>query len=822
MGYRYQTLQDGTVILVSDVNGSAAILANAPVGIPVTSPGPNTTTIPGGTGTSRFTVIGTFYGGSVSPIVDFTYVVKANRMVQFINKSLNATTYLWSFGDGRTSTLKDPVHEFPAIGTYSVVLFANSGTQSVAKVLSVVVTQIAESVNFSYISSGTTLYCFDTSTVINTERLWTFGTEGTATRQNPSHVFSEAGTYTVTLLTNRGTRSHDIVISEGGSFEVVATNDSPGIYDPIWLGVGVDDTYVYAGTRSATAPMHRYLKSDLSYVDSWGSQGEGQNNEYGIAVDGDYIYRVDVYGALNGATIRKYDKTTKALADSFSSYGSQVEGKIDQAYGIAIDDTYVYVIDNGWAYQSKRIQVFNKSTKAWVAAFHPTSAGDWGYPRDIKIHGGKAFVLHENGYLYVYAVGTWALETTITASGSGDGQWTDGDGLAVNDSSIFISDGSPFDSAHRRIVVLSNNQSLGYPFAANIATGNTYKSNCSLALDYTHLFLTTQSETSLRKFSLGGQDPAMPEAYFTVSITPSALPVTADFTDGSANGPTSWLWEFGDGNTSTEQSPTHAYAEAGIYEVALTAGNYSGSSTYSAKILIEAVDYEMTVVPPLAAITASALIITPGGSIDFTDSSLGTPVSWVWSFGDGTISTDQNPTHTFELAGQYVVTLIATDTDGKTSTASITVIVSADTDPDHHPPLGSITLSSQTIYGLIDVDFSSTLSTVPTAYIWYFGDGYASSSATPRHRYKEAGTYTVTLTVTNAYGTSTMSIQLVVVDISARALAYAQNYVVFRGTHRVRIYNATGAFTKEFGGYGSGPGQFRNPISCSPVVPKLR
>ena len=71
----------------------------------------------------------------------------------------------------------------------------------------------------------------------------------------------------------------------------------------------------------------------------------------------------------------------------------------------------------------------------------------------------------------------------------------------------------------------------------------------------------------------------LPIADFSASNTNAVINETITFTDESAFSPTSWAWDFGDGTTSTEQNPTHAYAEAGTYTVQLTVENENGSDT---------------------------------------------------------------------------------------------------------------------------------------------------------------------------------------------------------------------------------------------------
>ncbi|BDZ70889.1 hypothetical protein GCM10025861_14060 [Methanobacterium petrolearium] len=68
-----------------------------------------------------------------------------------------------------------------------------------------------------------------------------------------------------------------------------------------------------------------------------------------------------------------------------------------------------------------------------------------------------------------------------------------------------------------------------------------------------------------------------PVANFTSNVTSGISPLTVQFNDTSTNDPTSWYWEFGDGETSTDQNPKHTYYTAGYYTVKLNATNAGGS-----------------------------------------------------------------------------------------------------------------------------------------------------------------------------------------------------------------------------------------------------
>lgn len=154
------------------------------------------------------------------------------------------------------------------------------------------------------------------------------------------------------------------------------------------------------------------------------------------------------------------------------------------------------------------------------------------------------------------------------------------------------------------------------------------------------------------------------------AVTPSsgvAGTTTFSFVDQSSGPVSSWLWQFGDNTTSSQQNPTHVYASAGTYTVTLTvSGNGTNSSTNHGV----SVAAPTPVTPPIAA----AFAFGPGSpksgdAVTFTDQSAGSPVQWFWWFGDGSTSTQQNPTHIYNSAGTYTVTLQAwnTTTTGTTS-----------------------------------------------------------------------------------------------------------------------------------------------------------
>lgn len=193
---------------------------------------------------------------------------------------------------------------------------------------------------------------------------------------------------------------------------------------------------------------------------------------------------------------------------------------------------------------------------------------------------------------------------------------------------------------------------------------------------------------------------------YTIILESNSLPPVANFeadildecqgsmqfTDLSTNLPTNWLWDFGDGNTSSTQNPIHVYQEAGVYTVTLTSGNNFGSDSYSFQVTINALNPSIEVVsPPLVNTPISFAAAVPGA------------ISWQWNFGDGTSATGPMPSHTYETVGEYVVTLTVMNGIGcqRTVTTTVNVVVTSTAEQQHsfrvypNPSTGNFTIDNQ-------------------------------------------------------------------------------------------------------------------------------
>ncbi|MDD3138653.1 MAG: PKD domain-containing protein [Lachnospiraceae bacterium] len=233
---------------------------------------------------------------------------------------------------------------------------------------------------------------------------------------------------------------------------------------------------------------------------------------------------------------------------------------------------------------------------------------------------------------------------------------------------------------------------------------------------------------------------------FTANTTEGIIPLTVQFTDTSTNNPNKWNWDFGDGTNSTTQSPEHTFSEAGVYNVTLVATNSDGSS--GVKSMNITANRVLTV--PVANFTANTTEGTTPLTVQFTDISTNNPTGWNWNFGDGTNSTEQNPMHTYSIAGNYTVNLTATNGEGPSSVKSMNITVNRVSTS----PVANFT-SKQT--GSLTIQFNDTSSNSPNGWNWEFGDGSTSTDANPAHVYAAAGNYVVNLTASNADGTNATS-----------------------------------------------------------------
>ncbi|MFK7831905.1 MAG: PKD domain-containing protein [Winogradskyella sp.] len=233
----------------------------------------------------------------------------------------------------------------------------------------------------------------------------------------------------------------------------------------------------------------------------------------------------------------------------------------------------------------------------------------------------------------------------------------------------------------------------------------------------------------------GNINNIQPNTLFTTS-TDADNSLTLIFRSFSTDA-VSYLWDFGDGNTSTEANPDYTYATGGLYTVTLTTTSSDGlEATATADVAPIFLDFDFTTLD--SQVTFNNL--TTGASTLTWDFGDGNSVSWN-SAEDTAEDPDISPVHGYLTEGTFQATLTATNFLGRefSVTKSITGLVLSTI------PNFTFTTSSLTAQFTDD-------SFLAVSHSWDFGDGNTSSDVNPIHTYAMAGTYDVTLTTTNEAG----------------------------------------------------------------------
>jgi|GEM_PF-500003 len=248
--------------------------------------------------------------------------------------------------------------------------------------------------------------------------------------------------------------------------------------------------------------------------------------------------------------------------------------------------------------------------------------------------------------------------------------------------------------------------------------------------------------------------------------TPTAGQQVAFSANGQGTGTVTYVWSFGDGQTSNQlagssgASVTHVYSTPGNYTISVTLTDSTGkTATASSSITVST--------PSLTASISSISMSNPQAftTVNFigTAQGVGTLV-YLWDFGDGSgVVSGSNVSHSYSSVGTFTVTLSVSDVYGNAVTTTSSVVVQA---PSSVPATtATITVPTGTLFAGVPLSLSSTVQNGlgPFTYAWSFGDGQTSSGtssqqtfvSSTQNTYAKAGTYTVTLTITNGAGTTT-------------------------------------------------------------------
>ncbi len=711
-------------------------------------------------------------GGDSLHVPDPVYSCIPYQM-NFTNPALNTVAWLWDFGDGDTSTIENPVHIYTDPGTYTVSLItwdAFGNTDTIVQPAPIYLTGSSADFQLSYTNNclGSTLTIQNTS-VNAVSWLWNFGDGITSTLENPVHNYTTTGVnYIVSLTvtdslgcTDFMSRSYYAAIgaSVNASTRRACANDTVH-FTSGYLNFPNYSWNFGDGTTSALAnPSHVYADSgsyqvSLTVTDSLGCTYTW-NVPYLVNIRkpvSDFTFTTTTNGC--GSTILNFsNNSTGATSWQWNFGDGTASSQQNPSHTYSLPGTHHVTLISNADGCSDVHTVQN-------AVFVPFLQANFNYTQSSECLPVQAVFADSSSdavsWLWDFGDGaTSTLQNPVHTynhkpAGVITLTVTDVNGCMrtvskPNINAMFlafaVSDSvgcSPFtfnvtDSS-------SNVSSLQWNFGdGTVLNGNTLSHTYSANGIYPVTLTATSPSGCTQVINpVAHVQVTGPQAQFSLNSVVSCAPTVVNFNDNSS-GAIQWNWNFGDGNQSIINDPVHIYNEPGIYDVTLTVTDGSGCS-------------DTLIRPALVHITgsvASFTAATPTGcgpwQVQFQDSSI-SAFNWIWNFGDGTSSTQQNPVHSYNQPGNYVVTLMTQDTTGCQSFYTSPV-------PFNLQPnaVGSFVMSDTTGCLPLSITFNNN-SVNSTSYQWDFGDGTGSMAPTPTHVYNNPGTYYVTLIAQNGTG----------------------------------------------------------------------
>jgi PKD repeat protein len=286
--------------------------------------------------------------------------------------------------------------------------------------------------------------------------------------------------------------------------------------------------------------------------------------------------------------------------------------------------------------------------------------------------------------------------------------------------------------------------------------------------------------TNNGEFIVSALPPAPPVANFTGTPRSGNAPLSVQFTDTSTGSPTSWAWDFNNDGVidNTTRNPVYTYPSPGTYSVNLTVTNAGGSDSELKTNYISVLT--LPPAPPVANFTGTPRSGNAPLSVQFTDTSTGSPTTWAWDFNnDGVIdNTTRNPVYTYPNPGTYSVNLTVTNgggSDSELKTNYITVQT-----PPPAPPVANFMGTPRSGNAPLSVQFTDTSTGSPVSWAWDFNNDGVIDNTTrnPSYTYPSPGTYSVNLTVTNAGGSdSELKLNYITVEETSSGTASVSGWV---------------------------------------------
>ena len=619
----------------------------------------------------------------------------------FSNASTGATSFVWLFGDGTTSTAPNPSHTYTAYGSYTVKLVSTSANGCTDTLTRPAYVSIAPP--FGFILTTPTGGCapitihFDAlinSLVPIATYAWNFGDGTTGTGISVSHTYTTTGVYTITLVytttsgcVNTVTASVTVATKPVSAFSATPTT--------VCVGQAVQFTNNTTGANSYT----------WLFGDGQTSTQQAPAHIYGAPG----VYTVTLVSSNNFSC-----NDTLVIQNLITVNPPLANFTVNSACGNQLTYSFINTSIGGTSY------LWNFGDGTTSTAFSPshTYAANGVYTVTLTVTSSVT------GCTNTYALLLYAqpLAAQFTAADTT---------LCSNVAAVFTPVGSSNIFAYTwnfgdgTIVGLSTPSPVSHFYSPGIYT---------VKLVVTNQYGCKDSLVRVSYIRVG-----TPVASFTGTPTSGCAPLAVNFVSTAIASPafplTSYAWDFGDGSpTGTGPNPSHTYMAQGNYPVTMAVTDANGCTS-----IISYSNY-IHASKPAAAFTASDTLACVNQTISFFNTSASfTPLTSSWTFGDGGASAAANPTHTYAATGNYTVRLIVTDANGCKDTLTRTAYIHI-TNVQAHFTMSDSTANCPPL----TVNFTNT-SISATSYFWTFGNGSTSTQIDPTAVFSTPGTFTVTL-----------------------------------------------------------------------------
>lgn len=695
------------------------------------------------------TVLTHYFDSITTPIANFSANDTCmNFPIQFIDSSFtNVSSWSWIFGDGNTSTLQNPVNTYTNSGNYNVQLIVtnNAGcSDTIIKPINICANNDADFIFQP--TCNQTVFFTDNSTTLAINPIiswvWNFGDSITSQDQNPSHIYIQDGSYNVSMIVTYSDNTTDTVVKS-----VLVLSQPIANFNTINTCLGGTINYNNASSiNSGSIIANEWLFGD-------GNTSSQQNPNYVFNTTGMYFSQL-IVTADNGCKdtvikpvfIHQLPQSIIALSPptgcepvevDFNTSCNSVDDTIsfdsfDMNFSTAFTHNTPNTI-NGTQYiiiVSGTFNVWGDPTKLLDAAFSidysnsTTVASNFLASAPNNNLRPTPDVYNSSNHLYTYYFTGDGNPINFNFT---DPNYTDNSGILHYD--IF------------EINAACNNYTYSWDFGngVNLVADSATVTYSSAGTYNIALNITNNLTGCINTFNETVIVYPNPTADFLFNIPCEGN--TTNFSDQSQTNITTWIWDFGDGQTSNLQNPNNLYNSNGNYIVNLTVQDVNGcidSTTQTLDVLpIPDVDFDSI------QNGCSPLNVSLYGT---SNSSIST---WYWDLGNSTTSSNQNPILTYNSPGSYDVSLTVTGTNGCTNSLLQTNYITV-----YPNPIANFSSSPNDVTELDPTIYFTDLSQGATLWNWNLGDGATSNNQNPTHTYNGAGDYSISLYVENSYGCS--------------------------------------------------------------------